>query len=86
MDPGNVRYLLDAGHACADMGEWERSEYHWRLALRQDEQSEEALTQLAEARRTLHDVDGAKRLLRECLLHHPESEPAQLMLSELEAN
>lgn len=86
LEPDNLRFALDAGHACADLGEWERSEYHWRLALRHDERSEEALTQLAEARRTLHDIEGSKRLLRECLLHHPESESAQVMLAELEAN
>ena len=86
MEPDNLRFLLDAGHACADLGEWERAEYHWRLALRHDERNEETLTQLAEARRSLHDLEGAKRLLRECLLHHPESESAQVMLAELEAN
>ena len=86
MEPGNLEYLLDAGHACADLGEWERSEYYWRQALRQDDRNEEAFTQLAEARRTLHDHEGAKRLLRECLLHHPESQSAQAMLAELEAN
>jgi len=86
MEPDNVRYELDAGHACADLGEWERSEYHWRRALNHDDRNEEAFTQLAEARRTLHDPDGAKRLLRECLLHHPESGIAQSMLAELDAN
>ncbi len=39
MEPDNLRFILDAGHACADLGEWERSEYHWRLALRHDERS-----------------------------------------------
>ena len=86
LEPDNLRFLLDAGHACADLGEWERSEFHWRRALAQDERNEEALTQLAEARRTLHDPAGARRLLRECLLHHPESAAAQSMLAELEAN
>ena len=86
LEPENLRFMLDAGHACADLGEWERAEHFWRQALRLDEQSEEALTQLSEARRTLHDEEGAKRLLRECLLHHPESETAQVMLAELEAN
>ncbi|HWQ07720.1 MAG TPA: hypothetical protein VN436_01385, partial [Holophaga sp.] len=86
MEQDNLRFMLDAGHACADLGEWERAEQFWRQALRLDEQSEEALTQLSEARRTLHDEEGAKRLLRECLLHHPESEAAQVMLAELEAN
>jgi tetratricopeptide (TPR) repeat protein len=86
MEPDNLGYGLDAGHACADLGEWERSEFHWRQVLRQDERNEEALTQLAEVRRTLHDDEGARRLLRECLNHHPESQTAQGMLAELEAN
>ncbi len=86
MEPNNLRMLLDAGHACAELGDWERSEFHWRQVLHQDDRNEEALTQLAEVRRTLHDLDGAKRFLRECLLHHPESQSAQLMLAELEAN
>jgi len=86
MEPEDLRMLLDAGHASAELGDWERSEHYWRQVLRQDDCNEEALTQLAEARRTLHDVDGAKRLLRECLLHHPESRIAQGMLAELDAN
>lgn len=86
MEPDSLRMLLDAGHASADLGDWERSEFHWRQVLRQDECNEEALTQLAEARRTLHDINGAKRLLRECLLHHPDSRSAQVMLAELDAN
>jgi len=86
MEPDNLEFLLDAGHASAELGDWERSEYHWRQVLRRDERNEEALLQLAEARRTLHDLDGAKRLLRECLLHHPENPAAQAMLAELDAN
>ncbi|HEX9009459.1 MAG TPA: tetratricopeptide repeat protein [Holophagaceae bacterium] len=86
MDPHHVRYLLDAGHACAELGEWERAENHWRQALQVDGQSEEALIQLAEARRELQDPEGSRRYLRECLLHHPESQEAQTRLAELEAN
>ena len=86
MDPTSLRYLLDAGHACAELGEWERAEGHWRQALQSDSQSEEALIQLAEARRELQDPEGSRRYLRECLLHHPESEDAQVRLAELEAN
>ncbi len=86
MEPDNPRFVLDAGHACAELGEWERSEHHWRQVLRFDDCNEEALTELAETRRALHDTEGAKRLLRECLLHHPESHLAQSLLAELEAN
>lgn len=86
MDPGDLRHLLDAGHACAELGEWQRAEAHWRQALQTDRRSEEALIHLAEARRELEDPDGARRYLRECLLHHPESEDAQTRLAELEAN
>jgi len=86
MEPDNLGFLLDAGHASAELGDWERAEFHWRRALGQDDRNEEVLIQLAEARRTLHDLDGAKRFLRECLLHHPESSSAQVMLAELDAN
>ncbi len=86
MDPHHLRYLLDAGHACAELGEWERAEGHWRQALQVDSQSEEALIQLADARRELQDIEGSRRYLRECLLHHPESRDAQDRLAELEAN
>ena len=86
MEPDNLRYLLDSGHACADLGDWERAEHFWRQALREDESSEEAFIELADTRRNLHDPEGARRLLRECLLLHPESEDAQIMLAELEAN
>jgi len=34
----------------------------------------------------LEDLDGARRYLRECLLHHPDSSEAQTRLAELEAN
>jgi len=86
MDPRDLRYLLDAGHGCAELGDWDRAESHWRQALQVDGQSEEALIHLAEARRELEDLEGARRYLRECLLHHPESVDAQSRLAELEAN
>lgn len=86
MDPNRLRHLLDAGHACAELGEWERAEMHWRQALTVDSQDEEALVHLAEARMELADPDGARRYLRECLLHHPDSADAQDRLAALEAN
>ncbi|GLH73932.1 hypothetical protein GETHLI_24340 [Geothrix limicola] len=86
MDPHGLRYLLDAGHACAELGDWDRAESHWRQALHVDPQAEEALIHLAEARKELQDLDGARRYLRECLLHHPDSQDAQTRLAELEAN
>lgn len=86
MDPQRIRYLMDAGHACAELGEWERAEAHWRQALSVDGQAEEALIHLAEARQELADPEGAKRYLRECLLHHPDSPNAQDRLAELETN
>jgi tetratricopeptide (TPR) repeat protein len=86
MDPHELRYLLDAGHACAELGDWDLAEGHWRQALQVDPQAEEALIHLAEARRELEDLDGARRYLRECLLHHPDSLDAQVRLAELEAN
>lgn len=86
MDPRSLRHLLDAGHACAELGDWDRAEGHWRQALQVDPRSEEALLHLAEARRGLQDLDGARRYLRECLLHHPDSPDAQTHLAELESN
>ena len=85
MDPGNLRLVLDAGHACMDQGEWERSEGHWKQALHLDATCAEALLELAETRLAMHDRAGALRLLRECLLHHPDSQDAQLRLAELES-
>lgn len=82
----DLTFVLDAGHACMELGEFARSEQHWRQALRLESKNEEALIQLSEAKRGLQDLEGAKRLLRECLLHHPESESAQAYLSELEAH
>ncbi len=86
MDPRELRYLLDAGHACSELGDWDRAEGHWRQALQMEPQAEEPLIHLAEARRELQDLDGARRYLRECLLHHPDSQDAQTRLAELEAN
>ncbi len=86
MDPRSLRYLLDAGHGCAELGDWDRAEGHWRQALQIDAQAEEALIHLAEARQGLDDLEGARRYLRECLLHHPDSQHAQAHLAELEAN
>lgn len=86
MDPDDLHLVLDAGHACADLGEWERSENHWRQALHLDQTCEEALVHLAESRSALHDPEGARRFLRECLMHHPESTEAHERLSELESN
>ena len=86
MDPQNLRYILDAGHACADLGEWERSEGHWQRALQLEGSCAEALLELAESRLAMQDRPGAVRFLRECLLHHPEDPEAQLRLAELESN
>jgi tetratricopeptide (TPR) repeat protein len=86
MDPARLRHVLDAGHACAELGEWERAENHWRQALNLDPRCEEALIQLSDARRELRDLEGSRRYLRECLIHHPESADAQDRLAELEAN
>ncbi len=86
MEPNDLRLVLDAGHACADLSEWERSETHWRQALQLNESCEEALVQLSESRGALHDPDGARRFLRECLVHHPDSLEARERLSELESN
>ena len=86
MDPNRIRHLLDAGHACAELGEWARAEAHWRQALELDPASEEALIQLSDARREMHDTEGSRRYLRECLTHYPDSADAQDRLAELEAN
>jgi len=85
MDPAALRHVLDAGRACAELGEWARAETHWRQALHLEDSCEEALIQLAEARLAQHDPEGALRCLRECLNHHPESQEAQLRLADLEA-
>ena len=86
MDPTRIRHLLDAGHACAELGEWARAEAHWRQALELEPDSEEALIQISDARRELHDTEGSRRYLRECLVHYPDSADAQDRLAELEAN
>lgn len=85
MESGNLRMVLDAGHACMDLGEYARAEQHWRQALHLEVTDAEALVQLAETRQMLQDPDGARRYLRECLLHHPESAEAQAALAALEA-
>lgn len=86
LDPRDVRLLLDAGHASAELADWTRAEAQWRRALELEPQDEEALVHLAEARREMEDLEGARRYLRECLLHHPNSTDAQLRLAELERN
>jgi tetratricopeptide (TPR) repeat protein len=86
MDPQNPRLLLDAGHGCAELGNWAHAENLWREVLLLAPQDEEALISLAEARRESHDPESARRYLRECLLHHPHSQQAQTALAELEAN
>lgn len=85
LDPGNLRYVLEAGRSCAELGEWDRSEAHWKQALRLDPGCEEALLELAESRLELHDRAAAVRYLRECLLSHPDCADAQLRLAELES-
>lgn len=86
MAPGDLRLVLDAGHASVDLADHDRAEIHWRQALRIDPFCAEALVNLAGTLRQRHDPEGARRLLRECLLHHPDHEEAQLFLAELEAN
>lgn len=86
MAPGDLRLVLDAGHACMDLAEHARAEIHWRQALRIDPTCAEALVNLAGILHLRHDPEGAKRLLRECLLHHPDHGDAQTFLAELEAN
>ncbi len=86
MAPRDLQMTLDAGHAAAEMGDHVRAEHHWRRALQLDPKCEEALIQLADTRHARQDPEGARRLLRECLLHHPDSEGAQSFLTELEAN
>ena len=86
LEPGTLRYLLDAGYASMDLSDWLRAERYWRMALQLDEQNAEALLQLAEVREAQHDREGARQFLRECLTHHPEDPEAQTFLSELESN
>jgi len=86
MAPRDLRAILDAGYASKELSDHARAEEHWRHALQLDRTCEEALTQLADTRRARQDPEGARRLLRECLLHHPGSEKAQAYLAELEAN
>jgi len=84
--PRELRVILDAGHASADLGDHDRAEEHWRQALHLAPTSQEALYQMACTRQAQHDPEGARRFLRECLLHHPDEESAQAFLAELEAN
>lgn len=86
MAPRDLRLVLDAGHACMDLANHSRAEIHWRQALRIDPACAEALVNLAGVLHQRHDSEGARRLLRECLLHHPDHEEAQGFLAELEAN
>ena len=84
--PRELRVILDAGHASADLGDHARAEEHWRQALHLAPASQEALYQMACTRHAQHDPEGARRFLRECLLHNPDDESAQAFLAELEAN
>lgn len=84
--PRELRVILDAGHAAADLSDHDRAEEHWRQALRLAPTSQEALYQMACTRHAQHDSEGARRFLRECLLHHPDHESAQDFLAELESN
>jgi tetratricopeptide (TPR) repeat protein len=86
MDSSNIRFVLAAGGACIDLGEHERSEQHWRRALRLDPHNGGALLRLAESRELQGDAAAAKSLLRECLVHHPDSAAAQEMLARLDTN
>jgi tetratricopeptide (TPR) repeat protein len=86
MESHNLRYVLSAGYACVELDEYERSEQHWRRALKIEPHNKEALLRLAASREICHDFATAKSLLRECLLYHPEYLPAQDMLSRLDAN
>lgn len=86
MAPEDLRLVLDAGHACMDVADHARAEVHWRQALRIEPRCDEALVHLAETLQLRHDPEGAKRLLRECLIHHPDHPEAQAFLAELEAN
>jgi len=84
--PRELRVVLDAGHAAAEMGDHERAEEHWRQALHLAPESQEALYQMACTRHSQRDPEGARRFLRECLLRNPEDESAQAFLAELENN
>ena len=44
-----ITVVLDAGHGCAELGEWERSEAHWRQALRLAPEHEELVGRVAES-------------------------------------
>lgn len=83
--PTHPGYALDAAHAWMDLGDFTQAERQARCALHLDPASEGAFLLLAECRQGLQDPEGARRLLRECLLRHPESTEAQHFLAELEA-
>lgn len=84
--PRNLRVILDAGHASAELGDHGRAEARWRQALRLAPDAEEALYEMACTLHAQHDSEGARRFLRECLIHHPDHESAQAFLAELETN
>jgi len=86
MESFNLRFVLAAGQACIDLDEYERGEQHWRRALKLDPHNGDALLHLAESRERHGDVAAAKSLLRECLVHHPDSQGAQGMLLRLDTN
>jgi tetratricopeptide (TPR) repeat protein len=86
MESFNIRYIIDAGAACIELGEYARSEQYWRRAIKLDPHNKEALLGLAASRESHHDVPAAKSLLRECLIHHPDFQPAYEMLLRLDAN
>jgi len=86
MESFNLRYVIGAGYACIELDEYERSEQHWRRALKLDPHNKEALLRLAESRELHHDNAAAKSLLRECLIHHPDFQEAQEMLLRLDMN
>jgi tetratricopeptide (TPR) repeat protein len=86
MESSSLRFVLAAGRACACLDEHERGEQHWRRALKLDPHNGEALLRLAESRELHGDAAAAKSLLRECLMHHPDSRAAQEMLAGLDTN
>jgi tetratricopeptide (TPR) repeat protein len=86
MESFNIRYIIDAGAACVELGEYARSEQYWKRAIKLDPHNKEALLGLAYSSESRHDLAAAKSLLRECLIHHPDFQPAYEMLLRLDAN
>jgi tetratricopeptide (TPR) repeat protein len=86
MESFNVQYAIDAGLACIDLGEYGRSEHHFRAALKLDPRNEDALLNMAESREAHCDIAAARSFLRECLVHHPDCQKASEMLLRLDAN